>query len=281
MAIRISGTTGLYGIVAHPIKHTISPFMHNCAFEKLGIDDVYMAFDVEEKDFDIYMKSVRVLPIKGMNVSMPYKQKIIPYLDELSDEAKLCQAVNTVKNVNGHLIGHITDGEGFYHACLEKDWHIDNQKIVMLGAGGAAKAIIVSLARHGAKEIVVYNRHSYDYIQELNEHFETSISLKDLSCKDELKKDIKDSYLLIQATSVGMVPHEKECLICEDMFVDGLKVADLIYNPKETILLKKAKSFGLETMNGEGMLLYQGALAFEFWTNQKMPINDVKERMRQ
>ena len=275
----ITGYTGLYGIVADPIKHSFSPMMHNTAFQSLGIDDVYLAFEVKEDHLEQFIQSAQILPIKGFNVSMPYKQKIIPYLDELTPEAKLCQSVNTVKNDHGQLIGHISDGKGFLMACHEKNWNIQGQKIVVLGAGGAAYAIIVELALNGAKEIVVYNRSDKPMIRELNEKLDCLISLKSLNDKESLRNDLKESYLLIQTTSVGMIPYEDECLIDESFLCEGLKVADIIYKPKMTKLLKMAESLHLDYMNGEGMILYQGAVSFEFWTGKKMPISKVKKAL--
>lgn len=277
---RISGYTGLYGIVAKPIKHSFSPMMHNTAFQTLGIDDVYLAFEVEEDQLSNFITSVKTLNIKGFNVSMPYKQKIMNYLDELTQEAKLCQSVNTVKYENGKLIGHISDGKGFYKACQEKGWNIQNQKIVVLGAGGAANAIIVELAFQGAKEIVVYNRSDKPFIRELNDQFDCPIVLKRLRDLKELKNDLKDAYLLVQTTNVGMAPNIDQCLIPDQFYLtDHLKVADIIYNPKETKLLTIARQKGLEYMNGEGMILYQGAVSFEFWTGKKMPIKEVKKSL--
>ena len=278
--MKITGYTGLYGIVANPIKHSLSPLMHNTAFQTLGIDDVYLAFEVEDNNFEAFMKSIRLLHIKGLNVSMPYKVKIIDYLDELTPEAKLCHAVNTIRNDNGKLIGHISDGKGFYLACIQKNWKIKDQKIVVLGAGGAAQAIIVELAMQGVKEIVVYNRSDKLFIRELNKKFNCSIILKSLSHLDKLKEDLKDTYLLVQTTNVGMVPYEDECLIPDDSYLpSSLKVADIIYNPKETKLLKMAREKGLEYMNGEGMIVYQGAVSFEFWTGKKMPVDKVKKEL--
>ncbi len=276
---RITGYTGLYGIVANPIRHSFSPMMHNTAFQTLGIDDVYLAFEVAENQLSDYITSVKTLNIKGFNVSMPYKLKIMDYLDDLTTEAKLCQAVNTVKNVNGKLIGHISDGKGFVMACEERGWHIQNEKIVVLGgAGGAACAIIVEMALQGAKEIVVYNRSEKPFIEELNQKLNCDIHLKSLSNKDELKQDLKDAYLLVQTTNVGMSPNVDQCLIDESYLSHQLKVADIIYKPAQTKLLKMAERLGgLEYMNGEGMILYQGgAVSFEFWTGQKMPIKEVK-----
>jgi len=276
----ITGYTGLYGIIANPIKHSFSPKMHNTAFQTLGIDDVYLAFEVEEKKLSHFITSVKTLNIKGFNVSMPYKIKIMDYLDEITPEAQLCQAVNTVKYENDKLIGHISDGKGFFMACEEKGWFIHNQKIVVLGAGGAASAIIVEAALQGAREIIVYNRSDKPFIRKLNEQLECPIILKTLSHLDELKEDLKDTYLLIQTTNVCMAPYKDDCLIPDSSYLlKNLKIADIIYNPKETKLLKMAKEKGLEYMNGEGMILYQGAVSFEFWTGQKMPINEVKKAL--
>lgn len=277
---RITGYTGLYGIVANPIKHSFSPMMHNTAFQTLGIDDVYLAFEVKEEQLPDFITSVKTLNIKGFNVSMPYKLKIMTYLDEFTKEARLCQAVNTVKNENGKLIGHISDGKGFIKACEEKGWQVENQKIVILGAGGASSAIIVSLALAKAKEIIVYNRSDKPFIRELNKQLDCSIVLKTLDDKEALKDDLKDAYMLVQTTNVGMSPNIDGCLIEDDSYLhQGLKIADIIYNPKETKLLKMAKEKGLEYMNGEGMILYQGAVSFEFWTGQKMPIQEVKQAL--
>ena len=275
--VKVDGYTGLYGIVANPIKHSISPKMHSYAFHLLHMNDVYLAFEVDEHQLEDFITSVKTLNIKGFNVSMPYKTKIIDYLDELSDSAKLCGAVNTVKNINGYLKGHISDGEGLYQAIINKGWKVENEKVVVLGAGGAATAIIVELAKKGVREIIVYNRSDKKIIHDLNNQFDCHIELK-IYNEEMLKDDLKDAYMLIQTTSVGMIPFEDECLIQNvETLSQHLKVIDIIYKPKETKLLKMAKSQGLECMNGEDMLLYQGAVSFEFWTGEKMPVDKMKD----
>ena len=277
--MKIDGYTGLYGIVANPIKHSISPKMHNCAFQDLKLNDVYLAFEVDEDMFEDFMKSVKTLNIKGFNVSMPYKTKVISYLDELTDSAKQCGAVNTVKNISGHLVGHITDGEGLYHAILNKGWHVENEKIVLLGAGGAANAIVVELAKQGAKEIIVYNRSVKDKIKEIGTNLNCLFKFE-LFDENKLKDDLQDAYMLINTTSVGMKPYDDKCLITSvDTLSSQLKIIDIIYNPKETKLLKMAREMNLEYMNGEAMLLYQGASSFIFWTGLNMPIDKVKEEL--
>lgn len=272
----ITGYTGLYGVVANPIKHSFSPMMHNTAFQTLGINDVYLAFEVTKDQLDDYITSVKTLPIKGYNISMPYKQDMMKYMDELTTQARLAKSINTVKNENGKLIGHITDGEGFVMACRDKGWGIAKHKIVVLGAGGAASAIIISLALAGAKEIVVYNRSDKPFIKELNKKLDCPITLKKID-QESIKEDLKDTYLLVNTTSVGMAPHPEGCIIeSADMLPDGLKVADIIYNPKETKLLSYARQRGLDYMNGERMIVYQGACSFKFWAGKDMPIHEVK-----
>lgn len=276
----ITGYTGLYGIVADPIKHSFSPMMHNTAFQYLGINDVYLAFEVKPEHLSDFITSAKILPIKGFNVSMPYKVDILPYLDELTLQAKLCQAVNTVKNKDGKLIGHISDGIGFMKACEEKGWQFQNQKVVVLGAGGAARAIVVALTQY-AKEIVIYNRSHKDWIQQVQTQCDCPLVLKSLNDIQGLKEDLKDSYALIQTTNVGMAPHEEGCLIPDVSYLpQHIKVADIIYNPQETKLLQMAREKGLEYMNGEGMIVYQGAESFEFWTGQKMPIPQVEKSLK-
>ena len=276
----ITGYTGLYGIIASPIKHSFSPMMHNTAFQKLGINDVYLAFEIEEEQLPVFIKSIPVLAIKGFNVSMPYKVKIMEYLDELTPVASLCKAVNTVAYRDGKLIGHITDGVGFMQSCIDKGWDVRDKKIVVLGAGGAATAIIVQAALDGVKEIVVYNRSDKSFIQELNDKLEASIVLKKLSNKEAIKKDLQDSYLLVNTTSVGMEPNVNECIIPDSSYLsNAIKVADIIYHPKMTKLLQMAKDKNLEYINGEGMIVFQGAESFKFWTGKEMPISDVKQAL--
>lgn len=276
--MNINGYTSLYGIVATPIKHSISPLMHNCSFEHLGINSVYMAFEIQKDDLKSFIQSVKTLDIKGFNVSMPFKKEIIQYLDDLSEEARLCQAVNTVKNINGKLIGHISDGEGFVLSCLNKGWKIKNQKFVVLGAGGACQSIVVSLSRYGASEIIVYNRSYKQFIEDINKLVDTHIVLKDLYDKGSLKKDLSDAYMLINTTSLGM-KKDDECIIDETYLSKNIKIYDIIYKPKETKLLTLAKNMNLEYSNGIDMLIYQGAISFEYWTGLNMPIDLVKNKI--
>lgn len=277
--MNINGYTSLYGIVANPIRHSLSPFMHNYAFNRLGINSVYLAFEISPAELKPFIQSAKTLPIKGFNVSMPFKHDIIQYLDEISEEVKLTGACNTVKIENEKLIGISTDGEGFIQSLKSHNYTIKDQKFVVLGSGGAAKSIILSLARYGAKEICIYNRTYKDDFNQYSDLYHTDIQFNLLDNKEKLHTDLKDAYMLIQTTSVGM--NKDECLIDESYLYDGLKVVDIIYKNEETLLLKMAKAKGLECHNGIGMLVYQGALSFKFWTDLDMPVNEIIEKIKE
>lgn len=283
----ITGYTQLLGVIANPIKHSLSPRMHNLACEKLGLDYVYVAFEVTEESFSTAFKGLKAMQICGLNVSMPYKQKIIPYLDSLSLRAELCGAVNTVVYQDGKYYGDITDGPGFMQGVADKGWNPIGQKMTILGAGGAAFAIIIQAVLDGVKEVVVYKRKnsSYQQIEEkivlINKKINGNIMLKPMEDMVSLKQDVQDSYMLVNATNVGMGNLEgKSCIPDVSYFSKDLKVADIIYNPQETELLKQAKRAGLDYMNGQRMILFQGALSFEQWTKQKMPIEYMKEVLK-
>ncbi|MGM0124263.1 shikimate 5-dehydrogenase [Enterococcus sp. AZ194] len=279
----ITGHTRLVGLFATPIRHSVSPMIQNTAFQELGIDAVYLAFDLGVDRLPQAIESIKNLEMLGANLSMPNKMAAVPLMDELSTAAKLVGAINTIVNQNGKLIGHITDGTGFMRSLQDIEIDIIHQKITIIGAGGAATAIIVQAALDGVKEIAVYNRKDefYTKVQEklayVEENTDCKISLHDLADKEGLEKDVAQSVLLVNATGVGMQPNTQASPI-EDFSIirEDLAVYDVIYNPRETRLLKEAKIRGAKTANGLGMLLYQGAAAFELWTGQEMPIEKIK-----
>lgn len=281
MTVSISGTTQLIGLVATPIRHSISPKMHNAAFNKLGLDYVYLAFDVNESQFEETVKGLKAMGARGFNLSMPYKSTIIPYLDELSPAAKLVQAVNTVVIENNRLIGHMTDGSGLMRSLEEAGYHVKGQKITVVGCGGAGKAIMAQAALEGCEEIAIFNR-SVERGQQMenliNQQTDCKATFYELADEEALKEQLKTSSLLINATNVGMAPFEEESIIKDvSMLHKDLLVCDIIYHPKQTKLLQDAKRQGCRVLNGEGMIVYQGAEAFKLWTGYEMPVNDVKE----
>ncbi|MEG0078959.1 shikimate dehydrogenase, partial [Enterococcus sp.] len=220
----------------------------------------------------------------GVNVSMPYKLAVIPYLDELSEAATLIGAVNTiVPQKDGRLVGHNTDGSGFMRSLVDSNVEIIGEEITVIGTGGAATAICVQAALDGVQKINVFNRQGEFFTQkqqkinEIAQKSQCTLSLTDLADGKALNKALGNSKLLVNATDVGMKPNEAQTPIQDfSAFHDDLAVYDVIYNPRETKLIQIAKEKGLKTVNGLGMLLYQGAYAFELWTGKKMPLEIVK-----
>ncbi len=280
----ISGKTKLAGFFASPASHSLSPMMHNAAFEACGVDAVYLAFDVDQTTLEQAVESIRTFAMLGVNVSMPNKTAVIDYLDELSPEAKLIGAVNTIVNREGKLIGYNTDGMGFVRSVKETGHSIANSKITVLGAGGAAKAIIVQMALEGAKEIVVYKRKNATFYS-LKSYFDQVaaqtgcvIQVYDYADETQLEKDLASSSLLVNATDIGMGKKKDKLPLSDTSFLHSkLAVFDLIYSPKETKLLKEAKNRGAQSYNGLGMLIHQGAIAFELWTHKEMPVGLIRE----
>lgn len=284
MAERITGHTELIGLMAYPIRHSSSPAMQNEAFAKLGYDYAYLAFEVDNDSLEDAITGMRALKMRGSNVSMPNKTVVGQYLDELSPAAKLCGAVNTIVNDNGHLTGHITDGIGFMAALKDNQIDIIGKKMTIAGAGGAATAVEIQAALDGVAEISVFNRNdefwerAKDNVKKINEHTNCKATLYPLEDLDRLKKEISDSFLFANATGVGMKPLEGQTYIPDVSFLrPDLIVVDIVYAPRETALLKLAKEAGCQTMNGLGMMLFQGSAAFELWTGEPMPIPYMKE----
>ena len=284
MAERITGHTELIGLMAYPIRHSSSPAMHNEAFAYLGLDYAYLAFEVDNDTLEDAVKGLRALKMVGSNVSMPNKTVVHKYLDELSPAAELCGAVNTIVNDNGKLIGHITDGIGYMKALKDNDIDVIGKKMTIVGAGGAATAIEVQAALDGVAEMSIFNvrdkfwANAEETVKKINERTNCKVTLYDLADLDKLKEEIADSYLFANATGMGMKPLEGQTYIPDKSFFrPDLIVTDVVYAPRETAMLKMAKEVGCKTMNGLGMMLFQGAAAFEMWTGKEMPIEHMKE----
>lgn len=284
MAERITGHTELIGLIATPIRHSKSPTMHNEAFAKLGLDYAYLAFEVGNEELEDAVKGLKALKVRGYNVSMPNKTVIGQYLDHLSPAAKLCGAVNTVVNDNGVLTGHITDGIGYMRSLQDAGIDVIGKKMTIVGAGGAATAIEIQAALDGVKEISIFNRkdefweRAEQNVKNINETTSCKATLYDLADTEALRREINDSYLFANATGVGMKPLEGQMVIPDASFLrEDLIVTDVVYMPEETELLRVAKEVGCKTINGLGMMLYQGAAAFELWTGKEMPIDYMKD----
>ncbi len=281
----ITGHTRLTGLLGSPVSHSISPMMHNESFKQLDLDYVYLAFDVKEQEMESAVYGLRTLNVRGFNVTMPGKNVTATLCDKLSPAAEIIGAVNTVVNDDGILTGHNTDGIGYMRAIQEAGHNIIGKKMTLLGAGGAATAVLVQAALDGVSEIAVFSRPgaSFDRVQktiaQLNEQTSCKVTLYDLEDESILRREIADSAILTNGTSVGMAPNTDHSIITDTtMFHKNLIVSDVIYNPRETKLLRLAKEYGCQTFNGLYMLLYQGAEAFKLWTGQDMPVALIKEK---
>lgn len=284
MAERITGHTELIGLMAYPIRHSSSPAMQNEAFAKLGLDYAYLAFEVDNDSLEDAITGLRALKMRGSNVSMPNKTVVHKYLDKLSPAAEMCGAVNTIVNDDGVLTGHITDGIGYMAALKDNNIDVIGKKMTIVGAGGAATAIEIQAALDGVAEMSIFNlkdkfwSNAEATVKKINEKTSCKATLYDLADLDKLKEEIADSYLFANATGMGMKPLEGQTYIPDKSFFrPDLIVTDVVYFPRETAMLKMAKEAGCKTMNGLGMMLFQGSAAFELWTGQPMPIEHMKE----
>ena len=286
MTIPITGHTGFLGLLGHPVSHSISPSMHNESFRQLGIDCVYLCFDVTEETLSDAVKGLKLAGIRGFNLTMPCKNKIVELCDELSPAASLAGAVNTVVVENDRCIGHNTDGIGFWKSANEAGFFQKGTTITLMGIGGASTAIAVQAALDGAKELRIFARptsrfwnRALQMTRRLNQETQCNVQLFDQNDTCALRMSIASSQLLINGTSVGMAPNIHDTILPDTtMFHPKLTVADVIYNPRETLFLKQAKEAGCKTFNGMYMLLYQGAEAFRLWTGQEMPTEIIKAK---
>ena len=281
--MKIDGYTRLAAVVANPIKHSISPFIHNRAFEATHTNGVYLAWEIEGTDLAETVANIRRYQMFGINLSMPYKDQVIPYLDQLSEEARLIGAVNTVVNREGTLIGYNTDGKGFFKSL--PSFKISGEKMVLLGAGGAAKAILAQAILDGVSQVSVFVRSASmektrPYLEKLQHETGFRVELFALEDSQELQDNITQADLLVNATSVGM--DGKSAPVPSNLFLPkDLLVADVIYQPFETPFLKWARNQGNQSINGLGMLLYQAAEAFELWTGKEMPTDQIWDLLKQ
>ena len=285
MSINITGHTGFLGLLGSPVAHSISPAMHNASFQALGLDYVYLCFDVDTTNLKTAVEGLKTAGIKGFNCTFPDKNMMCELADQLSPAAKMIGAVNTVLNDNGKLIGHNTDGTGYMMSVKDAGFDIIGKKMTLLGAGGAASAICVQAALDGVSEIDVYSikdqfwDRAVGLVDSINKNTKCTANLYEFNDSTSFKKSVDESAILTNGTSVGLAPDSDRCPVTDtSVFREGLIVSDVIYNPKETMLLKLAKDAGCHVFNGMYMLLYQGAEAFKIWTGKDMPVDIIKSR---
>ena len=274
----ISAKTKVYGVIGDPIEHSLSPALHNAAFKVLKLDCVFLAFKVKTGEVESAIRGMRGLGIRGLNVTMPHKEAVIAYLDEVDSAAKFLGSVNTVLNDNGKLNGFSTDGIGALNALKENGVTLNGKKVLLLGGGGAAKTIAFALAKV-VDELIILNR-SPEKITPLtkimNREFNKQVS-GGLLAPSAIQKNIQNVDILINATSVGMHPNDEHSLVEPQWLRPDLTVMDIVYNPIETKLAKDAKKAGAKVISGVEMLIYQGAASFEVWTGHKAPVEVMRK----
>ncbi|MEC0496127.1 shikimate dehydrogenase [Bacillus glycinifermentans] len=262
----------IYGLIGNPVAHSMSPDIHNAALKDLSLDGYYHAFRVENDDLEDAVKGMRALGIQGFNVTVPHKVEIMKYLDRIDESAKVLGAVNTVRREKEQLVGYNTDGEGFLKSLKQSlDQPVSELSILIIGAGGAARAIFTTLAAGKPKRLDVANR--------TPEKAEAFIHLYDgtkAMALSEAEDDLSVYDVLIQTTSVGMHPHVDDVPLSLARAKETCLVCDIIYNPLKTALLKEAEAKGLKTLNGVGMFIGQAALSFELWTGREPDMEKMK-----
>ena len=275
----------LIGLMAHPARHSLSPMMQNAALEKLGVPMVYMVFEVTNETFADAIKGLKALGMRGTGISMPNKQVACQYVDELDPAAKLVGAINTIVNDDGYLKGYNTDGTGHLWALKEAGFDVAGKKMVLAGAGGAAMAIAAQAAIEGMKEVAIFNsrdaffERAFDFASRVNEATDCQVGVYDLRDDGNFAYYLAQADFFSNATSAGMKPDTSNIIRDKSMLHPELVVSDCVYNPRITPLLAMAEEVGCKTIDGYGMLLWQGAEQFKLWTGKDFPLEHVKQVM--
>jgi shikimate dehydrogenase len=273
----ISGKTRVCGVIGDPIEHTLSPAMHNAAFSHLKLDFVYLAFRVKAAELEDAMRGMRGLGVRGLNVTMPHKTAVTKYLDKVDPTVDFLGSVNTVFNDGEGLSGFNTDGVGALQALRDNGVDLKGKKLLLLGAGGAAKAIAYALAKE-VEELCILNR-AAEKAKVLAEALSREFGRKvvgDALTSSAVQKNLHDADVLINATSVGMHPNISQSLVAPQWLKPDLTVMDIVYNPLETKLVKDARAVGARVLSGVEMLIYQGAASFEIWTGLSAPVEVMR-----
>ena len=276
--------TKLLGLLGHPIKQTYSPFIHNIAAQMKDLDYIYLPFDVPAANLRNALRGMIALNIKGFNVTIPHKENIIQYLNNVSEEASIIGSINTVVNELGKLNGYNTDVDGVLATLTPYKKEINGNDVSVVGAGGGARAVIYSLIRHfKPKKIFIINR-TEQRAEALKNYFDAKMKFTAIKTHElfppDLVKIFNDSKLIINATSVGMFPDSDDVITkLGDSFVKDQLVFDLVYNPPETRLLQLAASKGAIVLDGLKMLVHQAAKSFELWTGEKIPVDELQKSL--
>ncbi|MBM7651191.1 quinate/shikimate dehydrogenase [Neobacillus cucumis] len=287
---KIDGKTKLVGLLATPIGHSLSPRMHNLGYTLKGLNYSYLAFEVGNETLEKAVEGMRALDVAGFNVSMPNKMEVIKYLDELDASAKFTGAVNTVVHTDGRLIGYNSDGKGYVKNLEVHGIDLYKKKVTLVGSGGAATPIAIELAQSGISEISIFARKDNFFHQAVKNVEKINHDMKDfgvranifsLEDKEAFQHEVSESAILANGTSLGMKPLDHLSIVDDYLGVlrEGLVVTDVVYNPRKTKLLQLAEEAGATVINGLGMMLWQGAIAFKLFTGEDMPIEEIKKIM--
>ena len=274
--MKINVETKLIGLIGNPLGQSLSSLMHNEAFKELSLNKIYIPIEVQPENLETAIKGISKMNFEGFNVTKPYKIDIMEFLDEVDDYAKCIGAVNTVTIKNGVLKGYNTDGTGFLTSFEEETGiKIEGKNVFILGSGGAARAISMTLALNKANKIYICNK-TFEKAKALSNEINDKTgkcSIVVPKSHDEMEKSINASDVLINCTSVGMLPNIEDSPLDKRLLNKNLIVCDIIYNPKKTRLIKDAEEIGCQILTGLGMLVYQGVEAFELWTGKKAPVD--------
>ncbi len=278
----INVETKLIGLLGYPLGQSFSSVMQNAAFKECNLNKIYIPIEVLPENLEIVVKGISKMNFEGFNITKPYKIDIIKYLDEMDEYARCIGAVNTVTINHGKLKGYNTDGTGFLRSLKENTGTgIEGKTVFILGSGGAARAIGMTLALNKAKKIYICNR-TYDKAALLSDDISKQTNTKSVAVlmeQNEIKKALNDSDVLINTTSVGMYPNINESPIDKSLINNKLTVCDAVYNPRKTKLLKDAEEIGCKIIIGMYMFIYQGAEAFELWANEKAPVDLMYDKV--
>ncbi|MDF1611296.1 MAG: shikimate dehydrogenase [Stygiobacter sp.] len=281
---KFNQNTKIIGVIGHPIKHSFSPLMHNISFELSGLNYLYLPFDVPPALLKDSLKGMVALGIKGFNVTIPLKEKVLPLLKDVSEEANIIGAVNTIVNEEGTLKGYNTDVYGVVETLLPFKDELSNSKVSIIGAGGAARSVIYALIRNfNVAQISIINR-TEQIAESLKDYFSTKMLFNEIKSFPLVPPDLievfRDSKLIVNTTSMGMFPEvDDSATTIKESFMKGQIVFDVIYNPIKTKLLKLAESQGATIVTGLKMFVEQGAKSYELWTGEQMPKEKVMKAL--
>lgn len=282
---KFNHNTTIIGVIGHPIRHSLSPLMHNISFEELGLNYIYLPFDVPTSNIKDALKGMLALGIKGFNVTLPHKEKIIDFLNEVSEEASVVGSVNTIVNESGKLHGYNTDVAGILECLNPHKDELTDQTVTVIGAGGASRSVIYTLIRHyKVGKINILNR-TEQKAETLKEYFKAKMLYENIKAYELVPPDLvdvfKDSKLIVNTTSVGMSPEEDDAATTRaDSFTKEQIVFDVVYTPLQTKFLSLAESQGATVINGLKMFVEQGAKSFELWTGEEMPRKKIYKTLQ-